>query len=139
MTDVLTPEQRRRNMSSIRSRNTKPEILVRQLIHGLGYRFRLHGQKIPGRPDIILPKLRRVVFINGCFWHMHNCKYGRVVPKTNADFWKLKRLSNKERDRKNLRILKKQGWKVLVIWECKLKEKQKLERNLMAFLQTKKL
>ncbi|MFY9255492.1 MAG: DNA mismatch endonuclease Vsr [Fuerstiella sp.] len=118
MTDVHTSAQRSFNMSQIRGKDTKPELIVRSLIHQMGFRFRLHRKDLPGKPDIVLPRHRKVVFVHGCFWHMHRCRYGKVVPKTNAEFWQNKRQSNVDRDKRNLKKLKDEGWQTLVIWEC---------------------
>ena len=118
MTDVHTSAQRSFNMSQIRGKDTKPELIVRSLIHQMGFRFRLHRKDLPGKPDIVLPRHRKVVLVHGCFWHMHRCRYGKVVPKTNAEFWQNKRQSNVDRDKRNLRELKKNHWQTLVIWEC---------------------
>ena len=118
MTDVHTSAQRSFNMSQIRGNDTKPELIVRSLIHQMGLRFRLHRKDLPGKPDIVLPRHRKVVFVHGCFWHMHRCRYGKVVPKTNAEFWQNKRQSNVDRDKRNLKKLKDEGWQTLVIWEC---------------------
>lgn len=133
MTDVLTPKQRSFNMSRIRGKDTSPEILVRRLLHSLGYRFRLHVRELPGRPDIALPKHQAVIFVHGCFWHMHRCKYGKVVPKTNAAFWQAKRLGNVERDKRNRRKLKDE-WAVLVVWECETRNQARLLEKLQKFL-----
>lgn len=124
MTDVLTPEQRSRCMSAIRAKGTKPELVVRKILTQLGYRYRLHNTSLPGKPDIVIHRIRQVISVNGCFWHGHKCKYGKVSPKTNAKFWKEKIEGNVRRDRINQRKLRKSGWSVLNIWECKLKEKQ---------------
>jgi len=134
MSDVHTPEQRRRNMAAIRSKDTRPEKLVRKLIHGWGFRFRLHRKDLPGKPDIVLPKFQKVIFVNGCFWHMHNCRYGRVVPKTNSKFWQDKRLLNVKRDKKNKRLLRSMRWKYLIVWECQTRKMEKLEGLLLNFL-----
>lgn len=120
--DVLTPEQRKRNMSAIKGKNTKPEVLVRKLLHGLGYRFRIQRKDLPGKPDIVLPKYKTAIFINGCFWHRHKgCKLASE-PSTNRDFWEKKFAANVERDIRNYAALKEQGWNVLIIWECEVKE-----------------
>ena len=114
-------EQRSRNMSAIKSKNTKPEITLRKLLHSMGYRFRLHRKDLPGSPDIVLPKYKTVIFVHGCFWHRHeNCKYA-TTPKTRPAFWESKFNENIRRDRTNQNNLIKLGWKVLVIWECDLK------------------
>lgn len=137
MVDVLTPEQRSKCMASIRGKHTKPELVVRRMIHAMGFRFRLHRKDLPGKPDIVLPSLKKVILVNGCFWHMHQCRYGRVKPRTNPEFWQAKRESNRERDIKNRRALRKMGWDVLVIWECwtkNMKDMKKLENRLWSFL-----
>lgn len=121
MVDVHTKEQRSFNMSRIKGKNTKPEIVVRSFVHRLGYRFRLHRKDLPGKPDIVLPRHKKVIFVHGCYWHMHSCKYGKVTPVTNAEFWQKKRSGNKERDKKNIAALKKLGWDVLIVWECQVK------------------
>ena len=120
--DCLTPEQRKRNMSAIKGRDTKPEILLRKLLHSLGYRFRIQRKDLPGRPDIVLPKYKTAIFVNGCFWHRHEeCKYAST-PSTNSEFWEMKFAANVKRDARNYVALKKQGWNVIVIWECEVKE-----------------
>src|SRR5277367_6741400 len=135
MVDVLSPQQRSFNMSRIRGKDTTPELVVRRLIHSLGYRFRLHVRNLPGQSDIVLPKCRAVIFVHGCFWHMHRCKYGKVVPATNVSFWAEKRRSNVERDRRNRAALRTDGWKVFEIWECHTREKEKLRAKLAALIQ----
>lgn len=136
MADVHTPEQRRHNMSRIRNRNTKPEMIVRSAVHKIGFRYRLHRKDLAGKPDLVFPSRRKIIFVHGCFFHMHNCRYGKVTPKTNAEFWQHKRLGNVERDKKNIGILKKEGWNVLVIWECMTKPRsiEKLPEILNQFL-----
>lgn len=126
MTDVHTREQRSRNMAAIRGKDTKPEHRVRSMLHSLGYRFRLHRKDLPGKPDIVLPKYRTAIFVHGCFWHCHDCRYGRVVPVTRPEFWAMKRGGNVERDERNRRELMAYGWKVLTVWECELKEEKRL-------------
>jgi DNA mismatch endonuclease (patch repair protein) len=135
MVDVHTPEQRSRNMSAIRGKDTIPEISVRTLLHSLGYRFRLHRKNLPGKPDIVLPKHKAVVFVHGCFWHCHNCRFGRVQPATRSGFWTAKRLSNVERDRRNKAMLKTLGWRVMVVWECEVKNQDKIKVRLFRFLE----
>jgi len=134
MADNLTQAQRSFNMSRIRSRDTRPEMMVRSIVHGLGYRFRLHKKELPGKPDLVLLRHRTIINVNGCFFHMHDCNYGRVVPKTNKTYWKSKRLSNVRRDRKNLTKLKEDGWRVIVVWECETKEPSRLTRRIARFL-----
>lgn len=127
MTDRITKERRSWNMARIRSKNTKPELVVRSLLHRLGFRFRLHVKQLPGSPDIVLPKLRTVVFVNGCFWHRHpNCKFA-YSPKSRRRFWENKFRSNVDRDRLLRRELTKLGWKVRVIWECQTRDILHLE------------
>jgi len=118
MTDVHSAAQRSFNMSRISSRDTKPELIVRSIVHQMGYRFRLHRRDLPGKPDIVLPSRRKIIFVHGCFWHCHRCRYGKVTPATNAEFWKTKRAANSDRDRRNIRRLRADGWQVLVVWEC---------------------
>lgn len=123
MADVHTPETRSYNMSRIRGKNTKPEIIVRKYLHSKGFRFRLHKKEMPGKPDIVLPKYKTVIFINGCFWHGHkNCKYF-VVPKTRTEWWISKIEKNRLVDKRNNDKLKKNGWKIITIWECQLRSK----------------
>jgi DNA mismatch endonuclease (patch repair protein) len=122
--DIVSKKKRSEMMSGIGSKNTKPEIIVRKLLHSNGYRFRLHSKNLPGRPDICLPKHKSVIFVNGCFWHGHSCPIFRV-PKTRPDFWYAKIEGNRQRDRKNIEDLLELGWRVLVIWECTLRGKNK--------------
>jgi len=134
MVYVHNKQQRSYNMSQILCKNTKPEMLVRSLVHRMGYRYALHRKDLPGKPDLVLVKHRKVIFVHGCFWHMHRCRYGSIVPKTNKKFWKTKRQGNVERDKRNLRKLRKEGWKVLVIWECQIRNTEKLINKLKKFL-----
>jgi DNA mismatch endonuclease (patch repair protein) len=132
--DVLTPEQRHFNMSQIHPKDTKPELCVRKWLWQNGYRYRLHRKDLPGKPDIVLPKYRAVIFVHGCFWHKHNCKYGST-PKTNKDFWNKKLSGNVERDKKNIKMLIELNWRVLVIWECEIiKWNSELEAKIRGFL-----
>ncbi len=122
MADVHTPRQRSYNMQQIRSKDTKPEMLVRKFLHANGYRYKLHDKSLPGKPDIVLPKYRTVIFVHGCFWHGHkNCKYF-VVPKTRTKWWTDKINRNKANDEKVVKSLKKGGWQVITVWECGLKK-----------------
>jgi len=134
MVDVHSKKQRSYNMSQIKSKNTRPEILVRSLVHRMGYRYSLHRKDLPGKPDLVLVKRKKVIFVHGCFWHMHRCRYGSVVPKTNKKFWKIKREGNVDRDKRNLRKLRKEGWKVLVVWECQTRNSERLIDKLKKFL-----
>ena len=120
MADVHTPEQRSYNMSRIHSKNTKPEELVRKFLFSQGFRYRKNDAKLPGKPDIVLPKYKAVIFVNGCFWHGHEgCRYF-VWPKNNAEFWKEKITGNIQRDKHNHQLIANQGWRVIEIWECQL-------------------
>ncbi len=121
-------------MTAIKSRHTKPEKIVRSIIHRMGFRFRLHDKKLPGKPDIVLPRHKKIILVHGCFWHMHDCKRGNVTPKTNTEYWQKKRFKNVERDRQNLTAYKKEGWKVLTVWECEIKDLDKLKNKLLNFL-----
>jgi DNA mismatch endonuclease, patch repair protein len=134
MADVLNPQQRSFNMSRIRSRDTRPEMIVRSIVHSLGYRYRLHKKDLPGKPDVVLVRHRKIIDVYGCFFHMHKCRFGSVVPATNADFWRTKRQSNVARDRRNLLSLKRQGWDVMIVWECETKDQPTLEKRLKRFL-----
>lgn len=121
----MTPEQRHRCMSHIRSRDTKPEMIVRRWLWRQGYRYRLNVKQLPGRPDIVLTKLSTVIFVNGCFWHAHEGCDKYRVPLTNVDFWTAKFHRNRERDERNYRLLHKMGWYVLVVWECQLSKENR--------------
>jgi DNA mismatch endonuclease (patch repair protein) len=138
MSDRLTPEQRSWNMSRIRGKNTKPELLVRRLLHAKGYRYRLHGKsgsgRLPGNPDLVFAGRRKVIFVNGCFWHFHDCRAGQHAPKANSAFWEAKRSRTRERDDQQRRELEASGWEVLTVWECELKDGSALEAQLVAFL-----
>ena len=119
--DKLTPERRSWNMGRIRSSNTKPELIVRSLLHHMGYRFRLHRKDLPGTPDIVLPRHKAVVFVHGCFWHRHkDCKYA-YSPKSRVDFWQAKFTANVERDKRAVQELTELGWRVFTLWECDIK------------------
>src|ERR1700684_2727549 len=112
--DVHTPQQRSRNMGALRSRTTKPDVRSLRALHAMAFRFRLHRKDLPGNPDIVLPKFRTAIFVHGCFWHSHDCRWGRVVPKTRPEFWADKRLGTTQRDTRNLGALKAAGWRVVV-------------------------
>ena len=130
MVDVVDKATRSRMMSGIQGKNTKPELLVRKYLHGRGLRFRLHAKELPGKPDLVFPKYKAVVFVHGCFWHQHpRCRFA-VVPASNVGFWKQKLDSNQERDQRNSKSLKALGWRVLTVWECQLDE-----RHLMSLLE----
>lgn len=121
MADILTPEKRSWNMSRIKGKNTKPEVLLRSLLHHAGFRFRIHADNLPGKPDIVLPRYNTVIFVNGCFWHRHkNCKYA-YSPKSRQDFWQEKFSRTVQRDQEKTKKLIKDGWQVHTVWECELK------------------
>ena len=124
-------EQRSRNMSAIKSKNTKPEIKVRKILHSMGYRFRLHSKDLPGSPDIVLPKYKTVIFVHGCFWHRHeNCKYAST-PKTRKEFWNKKFTENKKRDSEIQEKIKILDWRSVVIWECETKNIENLRDKII--------
>jgi DNA mismatch endonuclease (patch repair protein) len=133
MADTLTPAQRSERMSRIRGRDTKPEMVVRRLIHRMGYRYRLHDRRLPGTPDLVFPARRKVIFVHGCFWHRHDCKLGRI-PKSNLDFWLPKLEENRIRDESNQRHLSAAGWQHLVLWECQVRDLDALESRIRQFL-----
>lgn len=134
MVDKISSERRSENMRRIKSKDTKPELAARRLLFKAGYRYRLHYKNLPGKPDIVFPKRKKVVLIHGCFWHGHeDCSDGRM-PKSRADYWPSKIVGNKARDERNIVMLSEQGWKVLVIWECETKDLRYLEERLMNFL-----
>ena len=126
MADNLTKEVRSMNMSHIRSNNSKPEEIVRKFLFANGFRYRKNVKSLPGCPDIVLPKYHTVIFVNGCFWHKHNCSRF-VWPTSNQEYWRQKILHNVERDKRNTDLLQQTGWKVLVVWECELKTKNRSE------------
>ena len=119
MPDFLSPSERSERMSRIRSKDTKPELLVRRAAWAAGFRYRLHGKGLPGRPDLVFASLRTVIFVHGCYWHGHSCQKGRI-PRGNSDFWRGKFAENKRRDRRNRERLKRLGWDVYTVWECSL-------------------
>jgi len=123
-------------MGLVRNKDTGPEMIVRRLAHRLGYRYRLHRKDLPGRPDLVFPRLRKVIFVHGCFWHRHpsaTCKLARM-PKSRLDFWQAKLEGNRARDLLNHESLERTGWKVLVVWECELKDKEQIENIVTNFL-----
>jgi len=125
VTDVVSPSVRSRMMAAIRGKNTKPEMIVRLGLHSRGFRFRLHDPNLPGKPDLVLPKYRAVIFVNGCFWHMHGCHLSKI-PSSRPHFWREKLMKNKERDRDNVSRCIAKGWRVMIIWECALRGKGRL-------------
>jgi DNA mismatch endonuclease (patch repair protein) len=124
------PARRRNNMRAIRAKNTKPELIVRSLLHGLGYRFRLHQRGLPGSPDVVLARFRTVIFVHGCWWHGHSCAKGRSIPATNTSFWTAKLAANKSRDTRSAAALRRTGWHVLTVWECETRSVDTLRERL---------
>ena len=128
---------RSRTMRAIKSRDTQPEIAVQQLLRALGFRYRKHRKELPGSPDVVFSSLKKVIFVNGCFWHGHKCARGNRIPKTNRRYWVRKIARNVERDRKNVIDLRKLGWKALVVWECQIRRTPALTSKLKRFLNSK--
>ena len=135
MVDTLSPAARSALMSRIRGKDTKPEMAVRRLLHGIGYRYRLHRSDLPGKPDLVFPGRSSVIFVHGCFWHLHKgCKYARM-PKSRLAFWVPKLEGNRKRDRRNERALRARGWRVMVVWECQVRDLDRIERRARRFLE----
>ena len=126
-------------MSAIKAKDTQPEIAVRSILDNMRIRYQLHRSDLPGKPDVVLSRRRKVIFVHGCFWHLHSCRYGKVKPATNARFWRDKRNATVKRDRKNKRALRKAGWEVLTVWECWIKRPQQLISRLTRFLIARKV
>lgn len=132
---IIDNDKRRSEiMRAVKSENTSPELLVRRLVHSLGFRFRLHRRDLPGTPDLVFPRLRKVIFVHGCFWHGHACARGARVPKTNRAYWVAKVARNAARDTRVRAALNKTGWRTLVLWECGLKDRAALAAKLRRFL-----
>jgi DNA mismatch endonuclease, patch repair protein len=136
MPDRFSPAERSRVMSAVKSGDTTPELIVRRLVHALGYRFRLHRRDLPGQPDLVFPRLGKAIQVHGCFWHRHACEAGQSTPATRLDYWNAKFARNVDRDRRNLRALRRMGWSVLVVWECQTRtaKREALERRIARFL-----
>jgi DNA mismatch endonuclease (patch repair protein) len=133
MVDNRTPESRSALMARISGKNTAPELIVRRLLHSLGYRFRLHRRDLPGTPDVVFPSRRKAIFVNGCFWHAHGCRIGQP-PKSRAEFWRPKFERNRVRDKRNRADLRAMGWTVLTVWQCQTREADELSTRLLTFL-----
>jgi DNA mismatch endonuclease (patch repair protein) len=134
--DTLTPAQRSERMARVRGKGSKAELFVRSLVHRMGYRYRLHGAKLPGRPDLVFAGRRKVIFVHGCFWHRHpdpDCKLARL-PKSRQDFWLPKLEGNRARDLRQIATLEADGWSVLELWECQLRDASSLENEIRTFL-----
>ncbi|MPS68789.1 MAG: DNA mismatch endonuclease Vsr [Novosphingobium sp.] len=139
MADTLTAPERATRMALIRSRDTKPEMIVRRLLHSLGFRYRLHAKELPGKPDVVFRSRRKVIFVHGCFWHRHDdpaCKLARL-PKSRLDFWIGKLEANRARDLANVEKLEKMGWKVAIVWKCELRDREQLGNRLERFITEK--
>lgn len=132
--DNLTTAQRSLCMSRIRSTDSGAELKVRRLVHGEGFRFRLHVRGLPRRPDLVFPSRRKVIFVHGCFWHRHSCSVGRLIPRSNRQYWLPKLNGNRERDRRVRRHLRRLGWTSVVVWECEAKDTVRLAQKINMFL-----
>jgi len=130
MADVHSQETRSKNMAAVSGKNTKPELMIRKALHRLGFRYRLHDRKLPGKPDLVLPKYKAVIFVNGCFWHRHDCHLFKW-PSTRKEFWREKIEGNKTRDIEAVKQLRSAGWRVLTVWECALKGKGRLPEDIL--------
>lgn len=133
MADHVSCDRRSFIMSSVRTKDTKPEVLVRRALHRLGFRYRLHRRSLPGSPDLVFPGRKKVIFIHGCFWHGHGCRWGRL-PKTKLDYWAPKIDANRARDSRNIKALQEAGWSVEVVWQCQLREFETALDRIVAFL-----
>jgi DNA mismatch endonuclease, patch repair protein len=134
MVDTLTPDERSERMSRIFGKNSSPEMKLRRMVHSSGFRYRLHVKNLPGKPDLVFPKRRAVLFMHGCFWHRHEgCKLARL-PKSRVDFWTKKLEANRQRDMQNQGLLRKMGWRVLVVWECQLRDTVAVSQAVTEFL-----
>lgn len=131
--DIVGKETRSRIMASVPRKNTSPELAVRRLVHSLGYRFRLHGRHLPGSPDIVMPRLKKVIYVHGCFWHRHRCRKA-TTPASNQAFWQEKFAANRARDKRMCKELRELGWNSLVVWECQLKRLDWLRQRIERFL-----
>ncbi|MEV5055845.1 DNA mismatch endonuclease Vsr [Agrobacterium radiobacter] len=131
--DTRSAEQRRRIMQAVKHKDTKPEVVIRQALHALGYRYRLHDRALPGRPDIVFPSRKKVIFINGCFWHGHDCPKGRL-PKTRPDYWGPKIAANRARDEAVIASLGEKGWDILTVWQCQMRNLETTLQQIARFL-----
>lgn len=129
-----TPAQRSAIMARVKAKDTVPEMRVRRLVFSLGYRYRLHDSRLPGKPDLVFPSRRKAMFIHGCFWHGHDCRAGQNKPTSNLSYWDKKLARNSERDQRNQFLLKESGWDFLILWECEIKDRDRLEKVIRNFL-----
>lgn len=134
MGDTFTKAERSRIMAAVKSRDTGPEMTVRRLVHGLGFRYRLHDQGLAGHPDLVFPSRRKIIFVHGCFWHRHRCEAGQSMPASRVDYWQAKFERNRSRDVRVRRQLARDDWRVLVIWECQTRNLDRLRKKLKTFL-----
>jgi DNA mismatch endonuclease (patch repair protein) len=134
MADTINPERRSENMRRIKSKGMRPELTVRRLVHSMGYRFRLHVSDLPGKPDIVLARKKKIIEVRGCFWHQHGKCIDSHIPKSRMQYWRPKLQGNQRRDKKNTRALEALGWKVFVVWECEVLDLKRLKRDLSKFL-----
>lgn len=134
MADSFSSAKRSAVMRAVKGKDTTPELVVRRLTHALGFRYRLHDANLPGKPDLVFPARKKVIFVHGCFWHWHNCKRGRRMPKTRSEYWTQKLARNVQRDRRHRVTLKRAGWDVLVIWECQTRNTEQLQTKIQGFL-----
>lgn len=137
--DKLTPERRSVNMSRIRSRDTSPELTVRRMVHSIGFRFRLHVPTLPGKPDLVFPRLNKIIEVRGCFWHQHKGCIDSHIPKSRVEYWRPKLTRNKRRDKETEKRLRAAGWDVLTLWECELKNAAQLRKRLAGFLRRRRI
>lgn len=135
MADHVDPKRRSKIMAKVRTEHTGPEIKVRKLLHRLGYRFRLHAANLPGKPDIVFPARRKAIFVHGCFWHGHRCRWGKL-PKTRLEYWAPKISANRARDAAQRTALRRLGWRVLLVWQCEARDATSLGNKLQAFLES---
>ena len=136
MADHVSAKKRSAIMAAVHTKDTGPELALRKLVYGMGYRYRLHGRELPGRPDLVFRPLKKVIFVHGCFWHRHDaCRYA-TTPKSRTAYWQSKFAANVARDRRNVRDLKKAGWHVLTIWQCQLKNPNKVAKRTHEFLKS---
>jgi len=134
VTDNLNPERRSENMRKIRAKDTSPEMLVRRLVHAMGFRYRLHISSLPGKPDLVFPRLKKIIEVRGCFWHQHGTCIDSHIPKSRVDYWLPKLQRNQSRDVDNLQSLKALGFRVLVVWECEVKDQKRIATKVRRFL-----
>jgi DNA mismatch endonuclease, patch repair protein len=134
VTDKLTPERRSENMRKIRAKHTSPELMVRRIVHKMGFRYRLHVAKLPGKPDLVFSRMKKIVEVRGCFWHQHRTCGDSHIPKSRIDYWRPKLTRNKRRDKKNESQLRAEGWDLLIVWECELKDVRAVSKRISKFL-----